>query len=141
MDLIWNLALQPSPIKMLYYVDKPFGKLLLCEPGSSKRKGGTQKAGTTNTRKHVILGKKAKHYRNSTLFNVKLHIFWLPTSLSTYLPTVLLSNLFWIRPETHHFVRPNHSSYGHLKTSKVTYKVCTTKRFVSLKVWLSVNGP
>ena len=41
-DLVWNLALQPSPIKLLYmyYFDKPFGKLLLCEPGSSKMKGG-----------------------------------------------------------------------------------------------------
>ena len=43
MDLVWNLALQPSPIKMLYYFDKPFGKLLLCEPGSSKRIGATTK--------------------------------------------------------------------------------------------------
>ena len=81
MDLVWNLALQPSPIKMLNYFDKSFGKLLLCEPGSSKGKvvdmigkvqlqrccanyigqtfrmsrwfSATQKAGTTNTRKHL----------------------------------------------------------------------------------------
>ena len=45
----------------------------------------TQKAGTTNTRKalksklgekHAILGKKTKHYRNNTLFNVKPSIFF-----------------------------------------------------------------
>ena len=108
MDLVWNLALQPSPIKMLDYFDKAFGKRLLCEPGSSKKKGArherkvqlqrccanyigqtcrmsrwfsaTQKAVNNQHQqafksklgeKHAILGKKTKHYWNSTLFNVK----------------------------------------------------------------------